>query len=256
MWKPDTRRMWIDMHPHAPGELCMLPLVYGEVMDALEKFACVGILSHHDPVVSRMDVTVDVITSSADAGRALMVALAESRLDRGRQVEVPYSDLRAVYGRSRGEKAPREFIVYDKGLERGYERLGRNRWMRLEARSFWKGKDCPTLEEATTAEFMREQWDKRFTGVSGGRAVAGGAAMTVTELLREGEISTADAERLLAFLELERLGVAEEVYVPRLLSERRKLARQYGVAAHRPGGEGESVSLDLQALLGEWSESL
>jgi hypothetical protein len=81
--------------------------------------------------------------------------------------------------------------------------------------------------------------------------------MTVTELVRNGELAALDAERLVAFLEFESLGVASEVYSDRLLRDRRALARRHGIAVPGPGeGEGEGVSLDLAALLGEWSTAL
>jgi hypothetical protein len=158
-----------------------------------------------------------------------------------------------VRGKGRG---PKQAIVYDKALERGYEKLGRNRWLRFEARKFWKGHEAPMLREMTSDD-LRNIWLERFSGLNGGRVTTGGMAMTVTELVRNGELAALDAERLLAFLEFESLGVAEEVYPPRLLQARRALARQHGVAVSRPGeGEGAGVSLDLSALLGEWSESL
>jgi hypothetical protein len=255
MWKADTKRLWVDLHPHEPGKLLPLKKTWSAVADILEKLAVVGIVSYEEAAVTRADVTVDVLCESADLGRSLMLAVAGARLDRGRSVHAPYADLRAVEMRGKG-KGPKQAIVYDKALERGYEKLGRNRWLRFEARKFWKGHEAPILREMT-ADDLRNIWLERFSGLNGGRATTGGIAMTVTELVRNGELAALDAERLLAFLEFESLGVAEEVYPPRLLRDRRALARKHGVAVSGPGeGEGAGVSLDLAALLGEWSGSL
>jgi hypothetical protein len=85
----------------------------------------------------------------------------------------------------------------------------------------------------------------------------GGIAMTVTELVRNGELAALDAERLLAFMEFESLGVSEEIYPARLLRDRRALARRHGIAVRGAGeGEGDGVDLDLAALIGEWSTAL
>ncbi len=255
LWNAETKRLWVDLHPHEPGKLLPLDQTGAAVGEMLERLAVVGIASYEPVAVTRADVTVDVIASSADRGRALMVALAGARLDRGRSVHAPYADLRAVEMRGKG-KGPKQAIAYDKGLERGYSKLGPNRWLRLEARKFWKGADAPILE-SMTADELRKIWLERFSGVSGGRSTIGGIAMTVTELVRNGELAALDAERLVAFLEFESLGVASEVYPARLLLARRALARRHGIAVPGPGeGEGAGVSLDLAALLGEWSEAL
>ncbi len=255
LWNAETKRLWVDLHPHEPGKLLPLTETWQAVDEMLERLAVVGVVSYEPVAVTRADVTVDVLTASADRGRSLMVALAGARLDRGRSVHAPYADLRAVEMRGRG-KGPKQAIAYDKGLERGYTKLGPNRWLRLEARKFWKGAGAPILE-TMTADDLRNIWLERFSGVSGGRVTTGGIAMTVTELVRNGELAALDAERLVAFLEFESLGVSEEVYSDRLLRDRRALARRHGIAVRRPGeGEGDGVSLDLAALLGEWSGSL
>jgi hypothetical protein len=170
-------------------------------------------------------------------------------------VHAPYADLRAVEVRGKG-KGSKQAIVYDKGRERGYEKLGPNRWLRLEARKFWNGADAPILE-TMTADALRTIWLERFAGLNGGRATIGGIAMTVTELVRNGELAALDAERLLAFMEFESLGVSEEIYPARLLRDRRALARRHGIAVRGAGeGEGDGVDLDLAALIGEWSTAL
>jgi hypothetical protein len=255
LWNCETQKLWVDLHPHEPGRLLPLAGLGAAVESVLEKLAFVGIASFCPVAVTRVDVTVDVMAASADLGRSLMVALQGARLDRGRVLHAPYADLRAVEMRGKG-KGPKQAIVYDKGLERGYEKLGRNRWIRWEARRFWKGADAPMLS-AMTADELRNIWLERFSGVAGGRTINGGIAMTVTELVRNGELAALDAERLLAFLEFESLGVADEIYPARLLRDRRALARRHGLAVRGPGeGEGPGVSLDLAALIGEWSGSL
>lgn len=259
LYREESRRLWVTDHPHEAGRLLPVDLLYGSSLDLLQRLAVAGISPTHEPVrVTRLDVTVDVLTSSPELGRALMSSLAAARVSAGRRVHVPYADLHQVELRPKG-KGPKLLIAYDKGLERGFEKLGRNRWLRIEARKFWKGSDAPELVQLD-GPYCRKVFADRVAGIAGGRVVNGGAAMTVTELLREGEIAPLEAERLIAFLEFERLGVADEVYPPRLLRDRRSLARKYGIEVpgvdEDDGREREGVSLDLQALLGEWSASL
>ncbi len=255
LWNPESRKLWADLHPHEPGKLLPLEKIGSAVADFLEKLSLTGLVTFEPVVLTRVDVTVDVLASESNVGRSLMLAFAHARLDRGRSVHAPYADLRAVEVRGKG-KGPKQAIVYDKGRERGYDKLGPNRWLRLEARKFWNGAEAPILE-AMTADELRNIWVERFTGVNGGRATSGGMAMTVTELVRNGELAALDAERLLAFMEFESLGVAEEIYPARLLRDRRALARLHGIPVRGVGeGEGEGVSLDLSALIGEWSASL
>ena len=65
--------------------------------------------------------------------------------------------------------------------------------------------------------------------------------------MRAGEITFAQLERMGAFLDLERKGVAQGTYSPTLYAQRRREARQLGLA--KSDLDDEPVEVDLDRLL-------
>jgi hypothetical protein len=92
------------------------------------------------------------------------------------------------------------------------------------------------------ARYGKEYVDGRITRLSREEQV-----LTLTQRVRLGEMTAAQFERMSGFLDLERLGVAREVYSDRLYSERRREARELGLAANDVGED--PVDLDLGDLL-------
>lgn len=251
LWAPDSQRLWLDLHPFRDGRLTALELLQGVVEDALEKLAMHGVVTFEPVCVSRVDVTVDVVFPREVDGKSFMLALASSRGPYGRRLRPHNHELETVYVETRGGK--KLGLAYDKGVERQYNELGANHWIRLEARQFWNGADAPTVE-SVTVETMREIWRDRFCTLGGGRTVKpGGVVMTVGELMRAGEISVRDGEKLIAYLELDRAGLAADAYGDRVLAERRRLAKEHGL---RVDEEAREVNVDLRARLMEFSEAL
>ena len=251
LWAPESKRLWLDLHPFNDGRLAPLEAVYGVVQDAMVKLAHYGIGTYEPVCVTRLDVTVDVVFAHEVAGRAFMLGLASSRGPHGRRMRPHNHELETVYVETRGGK--KLGLAYDKGVERKFQALGPNHWIRLEARKFWNGADAPTLE-SVSVEVMREVWRDRFCTLGGGRTVKpGGVVVTVGDLMKNGEISVRDGEKLIAFLELERAGLAVDAYGQKALAERRRLARQHNL---RIDEQEREVDIDLRARLLEFSEAL
>jgi hypothetical protein len=251
LWHKDRGTLWIDVHPFTDARLLPLQLVYGEVQAVLEKFSIVGVGTYEPVCVTRADVTVDVVTADGALGKSLMLALAAARGPHGRRARPFNHDLETVYIETRGGR--RLGLAYDKGVERSYRALGANKWLRLEARQFFKGADAPKLEEVTP-DVLKGVWQDRFLTLGGGRTVKPeGVVMTIGEMLQSGAISVRDGEKVLSYLQLERAGLAQDVYGRKALQERRLLARQYGL---RVDEEGREIHLDLKAVLEEFSGAL
>jgi hypothetical protein len=72
--------------------------------------------------------------------------------------------------------------------------------------------------------------------------------LTLTQRVRLGELTAGQFERMSAFLDTERLGVARDIYNDRMYSQRRHEARELGLSVNDAGQE--PVDLDLGELLG------
>jgi hypothetical protein len=249
MWNPTSNRLWVDLHPHEKGRVLPLDQLGAVVSGELEKLAVVGVQTWEAVTVSRVDVAVDCLFESPALGRAFMQSVKEARLVRGRQVHLPKPDPETVYVKSPNGKG-RLGRAYDKGREsRSVEPW---RWIRLESEHRWKGSETPEVGDLTP-DALRALWRDRYVdGMKLPRVNLGGLAVTVAQLLADGEISTRQAESLLAFMEWEKLGVLESVYTPAELRARKQLARDFGVVAEHSGDVGE----DLRAVLAEFSGQL
>lgn len=92
-WKSDTKRLYVQAKLGEESGVCEPNAVARQGRDLIERMAAVGLISHAEPWVTRMDVAVDAKCSSAD-GKLLLDALESVRLPNGwrtRSVGVPRS---------------------------------------------------------------------------------------------------------------------------------------------------------------------
>lgn len=92
-WKSDTKRLYVQAKLGEERAVCEPKAIARQGRELIERMAAVGIVSHAEPWVTRMDVAVDAQCSPAD-GKLLLDALESVRLPNGwrtRSVGVPRS---------------------------------------------------------------------------------------------------------------------------------------------------------------------
>jgi hypothetical protein len=253
-FKSDTSRLYIQWKPVVEGELLRPEDFECEFHGLEQRMAVVGLESFERAWVTRVDVSVDLECSPAD-GKALLDALEAARLPGGKRVTVDGQPRSTVYFRPR---ASDDVLAraYCRNLKtRAGEPFGR---IRLEAVQRFKPKEwwvdfCFTGKAAASLV-----WDNRY----GGAQLSG----RITRLSREHQVlqlaekvvsrnlTSGQFERMSAFLDAERLGVARAVYNERQYGERRREARRLSLAVNEPGKEPLDLDLDdlLQAARNVW----
>jgi hypothetical protein len=200
--------------------------------------------------VRRLDVTVDVLADGA-TGRALLSGIAA--VDAGR---LDVQTRRGARGMetvswlgSRGLLAR----AYDKGVESGSHARGER--TRLEAQYRWAREQRRAPEELS-ASYVREKFLQRFAPLwkaTHGLKVVGRMQLKekVLDLVEAGELTTAQAEQIVAFQFLS--DGDRTVYNERTRRRRRQLVRETGVVL---AGAGEDdVEVDLHEILGQVLET-
>jgi hypothetical protein len=222
-FKRDTNRLYIQWKPVGDGEL-LRPADFEREFHALEqRMAVVGLESFERQWVTRVDVSVDLECSPAD-GKMLLDALEATRLPGGKRVTVDGQPRSTVYFRPRAS---------DDVLARAYCRNLKTR----------KGEPFGRIRLEAVQRFKPREWwvDFCFNGdaaaaiVWGNRYGVGQLDGRITRLDRERqvlelaekvvakELTSGQFERMSAFLDAERLGVARVVYNERRV--RRKTSR-------------------------------
>ena len=121
--------------------------------------------------VARVDVTGDVVFSSAAYFRYVFSAFQAMVCERGRAVE-PFKSSTLYLNASRAARAKRLGRIYDKGAERAAAAgwaVPRERYMRVEAECIWES-ERPVLDELTS-ELARAKFLDRFGAVGRGTVV-------------------------------------------------------------------------------------
>jgi hypothetical protein len=209
--------------------------------------AVVGVESFEEPFVTRADVTVDVDCEPVD-GKMLLDALEAVRLPRGMRVESAGKPRSTVYFKPR-ESRDVLARAYCKNLER--KDGAPFAWIRLESVHRFRPGEWPLryLFSGNVAAAML--WESRYgtTNVKGRytRLEREAQVVTLSQRMRLGEISLAQFERMNAFLDAERLGIARQVYNDRQYAERRREAQKLGLSTNDVGEE--PVDFDLDDLL-------
>lgn len=246
-FKRDTNRLYVQWRPVGEGEL-LRPDDFERRFRALEqRMGVVGLESFERQWVTRVDVSVDLVCSPAD-GKVLLDALEAARLPGGKRVTVDGQPRSTVYFRPRAS---------DDVLARAYcrnlktrkgEPFGR---IRLEAVQRFKPREWWVDFCFTGGAAAAIIWENRYgAGQLDGRITRLGRERQVVELAEKvvaRELTSGQFERMSAFLDAERLGVARAVYNERRYGERRREARRLSLAANEVGTE--PIDLDLGDLL-------
>jgi hypothetical protein len=178
---------------------------------------------------------------SVQDGKLLLDALEAVRLPRGwRTVSlgVPRS---TVYFKARGtEHVLARAYCRNLKLKAGapFGRIRLEAEQRLEPRA-------AGLERAAQPEFVASIWQSRYTGLSSRvrRLAREVQTVQIAELVRTGELTYSQGERLGMFLDLERLGLARTYYSNAAYSDRRRLAAKLGFTANESGQDALEVEL-------------
>jgi hypothetical protein len=241
-----TKRLTVQLKLAKPGELVGPASLAEQVERFVVGLAVRGLEPYGEPCVRRVDVTADLGCASA-VGRMLIDGMAAVRLDGGRRVEVMGDPRSTVYflGRSGRAKLAR---IYDRNLLTGKgEPYGR---IRLEAQWMFDYGKAPFAAIAAP-QVLAALWLHRF----GESTVVGtvrrlGREVQVVELAKmvaDGALTAGKLERMSAFLDLERAGIARATYTAGQYAQRRRDARKLGLAACDPGES--AMEIDLGELL-------
>ena len=204
---------------------------------------------------TRVDVTGDVVFSSAAYFRYVFSAFRAMVCERGRVVE-PFKSSTLYLNASRAARAKRLGRIYDKGAERAAAAgwaVPRERFMRVEAECIWES-ERPLLDELTS-QLARAKFLDRFGAVGCGTVVLKGRLVEpLLNLRRSGAISSAQYEQLYTYLDHARMGLLDDVYSRDTLLLRARAAREHGLEI--PGlDERQAVELDdppdVRALVNE-----
>lgn len=196
-----------------------------------QQMAVYGVLPAGDPRLTRVDVAVDVEYDDPTDGFAVLEGLKNARWPNGWYSEwagpPPYT---TVNVKAQTKTIARVYCRNTK-TRNGQPRWGRLRFEREQRFTWAQALGADTLDHPALAEMV-------WLGVFG----AGRASGTVTRLAREvqtvklidrvrlGEMGYGQFERMTAFLDAERLGMADQVYSPETLRRRRREAKQLGLS--------------------------
>jgi hypothetical protein len=241
-----TKRLTVQLKLAEPGDL-VAPSSLAEQVDRFAVGLAVrGLEPYGEPYVRRVDVAADLRCAPV-VGRMLIDGMAAVRLDGGRRVEVMGDPRSTVYFLGRSGRA-KQARVYDRNLLTGKgEPYG---LIRLEAQWLFDYGKAP-LAAIAAPQVLGALWLRRF----GGRTVTAtvrrlGREVQVVELARmvaEGALTAGKLERMSAFLDLERAGIARATYTAGQYAQRRREARQLGLAVCDPGDS--ALEIDLSELL-------
>jgi hypothetical protein len=250
-WKSDTKRLYVQAKLAAPGGLCAPSRIGVEIQALLERMAAVGVVTRDAPWVTRMDVAVDAKCRPED-GKLLLDALEAVRPPNG--------------WRTRGVGTPRSTVYFiargsEKVLARSYCRNLKTKegepfgLIRLEAEQRFDPKETP-LERVESPEFVASIWKARYGNLSGHvrRLEREVQALEMHDLVKRGELTYQQGERMSAFLDLERLGIAHSYYPASVYRQRRREAVKLGLAAN--DGTIEPLDVSLASLLQAYTDAV
>jgi hypothetical protein len=249
-WKSDTKRLYVQAKLAEERAVCEPGAVGRQGRELIERMAALGIVSHADPWVTRMDVAVDARCSSAD-GKLLLDALESVRLPNGwrtRSVGVPRS---TVYFSARTSSSVYA-RAYCRNLSlRSGEPFG---LIRLEAEHRFGPKEC-LWKAAAEPSFIRTLWMNRYGTLAAKVTRVAREVQTVElfEKVKGGELGPQQGERLAMFLDLERLGLAQQYYGSLYVARRRE-ARKLGYSSNEAGAT--PIDVDLDRLLAPYKRAV
>jgi hypothetical protein len=250
------RRLHVQYKPaEVEGELCA-PELLGSRLAALDfKLAQLGLLPPSESWIVRTDVAVDVAFDDPQAGKTVLDGLRAVRLKSRAYVQTfgqPVTTVAFKVGKQTRARA------YCRNANPAAKMCVGPMYgeLRLETQAVWSSSPADKrigrelVENPVFAEMIWEAW--YGPGCDGGsgtvtRIEREAQTMKLVERVKLGEITYAQMERMTAFLDLERLGLAGDVYTDAQLRARRKEARELRLSAN--DAEYEPVELELGNLL-------
>jgi hypothetical protein len=252
------RRLELQAHlgPDGEDDLCP-PEQFDERWAGLQRrMAVMGVLPPEDPVYVRVDPAVDVVYEDVLEGQRVLEGLRYARWPRGWHAEYqgppPYTTV-AVKHKTR--TVARAYCRNTK-LKNGGPRWGKIRFER-EQRFEWK--QLRPVEELARSEAAATYWSSVFgAGAASGevrRITREVQAVKLVERVQLGDITTAQYEQLMGFLDAERLALTDRIYSAETARRRRKLAASLGLAPADADIDELDVSLDalLEAPRSAWA---
>ncbi len=244
------RRLELQAHLGNPGEDDLCPVhEFEERWQRLQRrMGLFGVLPVEDPVYVRVDPAVDVAYEDPLVGQRVLEGIRYARWPRGWHAEYqgppPYT---TVAVKLKTKTVARVYCRNSK-LRNGGPRWGKLRFER-EQRFAWRNRR--TVDELGQPGVAATYWGTAFgAGAATGmvrRIPREVQAVKLIEHVQLGDISTAQYEQLMGFLDAERLGVTDRVYSAETARRRRKLARSLGFSP--ADAEVDELDVDLDELL-------
>jgi hypothetical protein len=254
-WKSDTRRLYVQAKLASEGELCPPRELAERIKALMERMAVVGLVSREPPWVTRVDVAVDATCASVD-GKLLLDALEAARLPNGWRTTSTGVPRSTVYFRGRASEH-----VYARAYCRNLKTKSGEPFglIRLEAEQRFDPKACP-LEYVERPEFAEMIWKGRYANLASTvtRLAREVQAVEIVQRMQRGELTHGQAERLHLFLDLERLGLANQSYPKSIYAARRREAARLGYTPNDLGSESLEVNISdmLDAYLSAVDDGL
>lgn len=251
-WKADNLRLYVQLKLAPQGDLCPPEAAQERFDEFLQRMAIVGVEVFGESWITRVDVAVDA-QCAPETGKLLLDALEACRLPKGWRTQGAGNPRSTVYFKARASEK-----VYARAYDRNLKTKTGEPFglIRLEAQHNFPPMKVPTSVLENTG-FAQAMWEGRYgvANVQGRvqRLSREAQVMTLMEMVRAGEIGRAAAERLSMYLDLERLGLAQEFYGPRVYAERRREARKYGLSANDSGTD--ALDLDVGELVRPYQDS-
>lgn len=253
MYHRDSGTLRVRLHFE---DLASTPIVHVSVLEAVAQLEEHGLSTFMSPLVARIDYAADVIFRDPSYYRYAHSAFASMIPGRGRVVQ-PVKHSLYLYA-SESPKSKRLGRIYDKGRElsevHGYD-LPVETYMRIEAEQHHSPR--PQLDTLHPNE-SRTTFLDRFEAVGAGTVtLKGGLVDPLMQLRRSGKITPSQFERLYTFLDMCRMGLAEQLYAENrdLYLARAREARRLGleVPGNDRSAEDLEHELDVRALVREAS---
>jgi hypothetical protein len=201
----------------------------------------------------RVDVAVDVRYPSASAGRAVIDALRSQRLSHGHYVQEYGNPVTTVAQKRKSGKTVARCYCRNSSPTAKLETGPMYGLLRFEVEKHFPAAGDRRImpEQLESPAFARMLWEERFgtPNPSGGGTKLSRIAREVqtvklADRVQLGEMGYAQFERMTAFLDAERLGIADRIYSTETLSRRRREARSLGLVANDALYEPQELDLD------------
>lgn len=243
------RRHFVDLETLSGAHAAML--------EGLARLETHAIAWQFVPRVARIDYAADVVFRTPAHYLHVESAFASMLPPNGRVVRRVWETLYLHAGDTRASK--RLARVYDKGRERrvvgGYD-LPNHALMRIEVENVYERHRRPELDSLSPLDGGKLFLERLGCVGRGTVVLKGGLVDPLEAMLDAGTITKPQAERMYAFLDLCRMGMAERFYDRNLYLARAREARKLGLEVPNDDRSLASIEdeLDVRALVGEIAE--